>query len=306
MLKTIMIGIAVACAALSAPARADEPYAVTPSGRTETVFGLSVVDTSDRIANGCADLGWTVVNTTSSMVVCEAQLSTMQSVLAAMLIGNSYSTPPKQFLRFNLVGLGRGTRAQATGWIETQMAFGQIRTQEMTAANYHNDVMNLFTAIGGEFPAGTIFPNHAYFGSGFEPTSGNRGLRIKDVQSGSPAERGGLQNGDVLTRLARERIKSGDDLLDGLRKAVKAETYEVEVERGGQPMKLTLEREFRPEAQGPDLASLPPEPINEPVAVQQVLALSPADELAKFAKLRDDGIITDAEFDAQKVKLLGN
>ena len=39
-------------------------------------------------------------------------------------------------------------------------------------------------------------------------------------------------------------------------------------------------------------------------AVSTAVPASLADELAKLAKLRDDGILTDAEFDAQKVKLL--
>jgi hypothetical protein len=32
---------------------------------------------------------------------------------------------------------------------------------------------------------------------------------------------------------------------------------------------------------------------------------SPLDELAKLAGLRDQGVLTDAEFDAQKAKILG-
>lgn len=294
------IAAAVACGATSA--RADEPYAVTPSGRTEAVFDLAVVATSDRIANGCGDLGWTLVSSTSTMVVCEAQMNTLQSVLATLAIGNQYSTPPKQYLRFNIAGLQSGSRVQATGWIETQMAFGQVRSEEMSSSNYHNNVMDFFRAVGGQFPAGTTFPNHAYFGSAFEPAEESKGLRLTEIEANSPADLGGLQRGDVLTRLARERIKSSGDLLDGLRKAAKEPQYEVEIERNGQPMKVTLSRVFRPAAEGPILADAPADP--GPALVQSVAAPSVADELAKFAKLRDDGIITADEFEAQKAKLL--
>ena len=38
---------------------------------------------------------------------------------------------------------------------------------------------------------------------------------------------------------------------------------------------------------------------------QSVAGFSMADELSKLAELRDKGVLTDAEFDAQKVKLLG-
>lgn len=303
MRRSILLAVLLAAAVPTTPALADEPYAITPSGRTEAIFDMPVTETSDRIANGCIDLGWTVVSTTSTVVICEAQMSTLQSVLAALTIGNRYSTPPKQFLRFNIAGLGHSSRVQATGWIETQMAFGQTRTEEMTAANYHNNVMDLFQGLGGRFPPGTTFPYHAYFGSKFELTDGNKGLLLTEIERGSPADRGGLQRGDVLTRLARERIKGSGDLLDGLRKAAKNATYEVEISRGGQPMKLTLEREYRPTVEGPALSDLPPEP--ETPQVQAVMALSPADELAKFAKLRDDGILSDEEFEAQKARLLG-
>jgi hypothetical protein len=39
--------------------------------------------------------------------------------------------------------------------------------------------------------------------------------------------------------------------------------------------------------------------------IQSVAGVSTADELAKLAELRDKGVITDAELEAQKIKLLG-
>ena len=304
MRKSLLLPLALAAATLPAsPALADEPYAVTPSGRTEAIFDLGVTDTSDKIANGCADMGWTLVSSTSTIVTCEIQLGVMQSALAQLALGNSYSTPPKQYLRFNIAGAGRSSRVQTTGWIETQMAFGQVRTMEMTAASYHNNVMAWFEALGGRFPPGTTYPNHAYIGFFSENAKGEQGVRLANIVAGSPADRAGLQEGDVVTRLARERIKTVDDLLDGMRKAVREPTYELEVMRDGKTLKLTVEREFKAAVAAPALADLPPEP--QPEAAQPAMALSTADELAKFAKLRDDGIITPAEFDAQKAKLLG-
>ena len=38
--------------------------------------------------------------------------------------------------------------------------------------------------------------------------------------------------------------------------------------------------------------------------IQSVVGTSTADELSKLAELRDKGVITGAEFDAQKAKLL--
>ena len=38
--------------------------------------------------------------------------------------------------------------------------------------------------------------------------------------------------------------------------------------------------------------------------IQNIAGTSSADELAKLAKLKDDGVLTDAEFEAQKAKIL--
>ncbi len=38
--------------------------------------------------------------------------------------------------------------------------------------------------------------------------------------------------------------------------------------------------------------------------IQNIAGASSADELTKLAKLKDDGVLTDAEFDAQKAKIL--
>lgn len=39
--------------------------------------------------------------------------------------------------------------------------------------------------------------------------------------------------------------------------------------------------------------------------IQDVAGTSTADELSKLAKLKEKGVINDAEFEAQKAKLLG-
>lgn len=301
LMKKYVVAAAVVCVA--APALADEPYAVTPSGLTEAFLDIGVTDASDKVANGCFDLGWTMVSSNSTTVVCEAKMNTLQSALTQAFLGNAYSTPPKQYIRFNLAGVGRSTRVQATGWVETQMAFGQTRSEEMTSSHYHNNVMGLFRSIGGRFPPGTVFPNHAYFGSGFDETGG-QGLRIREIAEGSPADRAGLQEGDIITRLARERIKTYNDLLDGLHKASRNDSYEVEIVRAGEKIKIPMQREFALAVSEPDLSHLPdPDQTNAPIVAAQA-PLSIADELAKFAKLRDDGIITEEEFAEQKAILL--
>ncbi len=47
------------------------------------------------------------------------------------------------------------------------------------------------------------------------------------------------------------------------------------------------------------------EQVTEPLAKQEAFSGSVADELRKFAELRDDGVITPEEFDEQRARLLG-
>lgn len=292
-----------------AAALADKPFAMTPSGATEAIFDMPVTNASDALVNGCIDAGQTVISSTSTVVVCEFYLNTTESVLGALLLGNQYSTPPRSYVRFNAAELRGSTRVTANAWLETQMAFGQIRKQDLGSDHFHNEVMGFLASAGGRFPAGTVFPNHAYAGMRWEVAlSPEKGLRVIEVADGSPAQEAGIQIGDIVTMIARERIKDFSDVLDGLEKAARNPTYDVAFYRDGKKMSLALAKRFRPMEVEPALPALvEPEQPSE-VAAQAPQAATPlsiADELAKFAKLRSDGIITDDEFEQQKAKLLG-
>jgi C-terminal processing protease CtpA/Prc len=131
------------------------------------------------------------------------------------------------------------------------------------------------------------------------------GLQVTELTPDGAFDRAGIVPGDLVTRLARERTKNMGDLLDGLHNAIREETYEVEFQRGSEKMKLNVAREFRPAV----IEALP-EPVEVFVettpSAQIVAPISVADELAKFAKLRDDGIISEEEFEAQKLRLLAD
>ncbi|NKB15993.1 MAG: PDZ domain-containing protein [Sphingomonadales bacterium] len=292
-----------------AAALADKPFAMTPSGATEAIFDMPVTNASDALVNGCVDAGQTVISSTSTVVVCEFYLNTTESVLGALLLGNQYSTPPRSYVRFNAAELRGSTRVTANAWLETQMAFGQIRKQDLGSDHFHNEVMGFLASAGGRFPPGTEFPNHAYIGLRWEAAvSPEKGLRVIEVAEGSPADEAGVQLGDVVTAIARERIKDISDVLDGLHKAARSATYEVALYRDGKKMNLELPRRFRQTEPAPNLPAVPDLAEQPEVATQVTQVISPvsiADELAKFAKLRSDGIITDDEFEQQKAKLLG-
>lgn len=308
--KTFNLVVFVAVFTVSQPAFADEFMAVTPSGRSETLFDLSAQATADRLASKCVDAGWTIISTTETVVICEAPMNFGQSLLGTMLMGNSYSTPPRSFYRFNVAHVQSVSRVQASGWMELQMAFGQTRRTDFSGASFHNGAMNFMVAAGGRLPPGTTFPNHVVVGVELDENVSKEGVRVKRVEPGSPGEAAGLKEGDMITALARKRIDSADDWFDGAAKAAKTETYEVDITRSGEKQRLTARRSFRPAVTAPAIApqanlansnNSPGSEMSYPVGSQTI---SIADEIAKLAKLRDDGIITESEFIKQKEKLL--
>lgn len=289
---------------VSSPALADEFFGLTPSGATEAYFPLSLVETSDVLANGCVDAGWTTVSSTETMVVCEIPVSVGNAILSA-LAGPRYATPPRQFIRFNLAGQQGYARVQVSAWQEIQTAFGQTQRTELGNENYHNNVTFLMVALGAYYPPGTQFPNHAAVGVDYELTDmQGGGMLITNVETGGAFDQGGLRSGDVVTRIARERIKDTDDISDGLHKAIRDETFDVEFYREGKRMSAKVPRIFR-EAAGP-LPELAPKEevadVAQPVIVQNEFSV--ADELAKLAELKEQGLLTDEEFEQQKAKLL--
>lgn len=66
------------------------------------------------------------------------------------------------------------------------------------------------------------------------------GLLVVDVEEGSPASKGGLLVGDIVTAIAGTPVESHDALLGGLAGETIGQPAEIEVIRGGSPMKLKV------------------------------------------------------------------
>lgn len=291
-------------AAIPSAALADKYFAVTPSGATEMLFPDKPQIVSGKISSRCIDLHWTVTSSTANEVTCEAPLNFGQSLVGQMLMGNSYSTPPRRFFRFSINEINSISRVQAAGWMELQMAFGQMKRTDFSGPEFHNGAMNFLGAAGGKLPVGTTFPNHVLMGFDSDDTKiGDfQALRVTKLAPGMPAEKAGMKVGDVVSRVAGKRFKTSDAYLDATAKAAESPSYDVEVYRDGKLVKLTLERALRPTWTEQVVATLAP--IDKPA--QAVSPTSVADELAKLAQLKSDGVLTDAEFEAQKKKILGN
>jgi hypothetical protein len=281
---------------------AGEFFAVTPSGTPEMLFSGKAPEVVGQLSSKCMDSQWKVISASGNEVVCEAPLSMGQSIMGQMLLGNSYSTPPRRFFRFNVVEIEGVSRVQASGWMETQMPFGQMKRVDFSGADFHNNVMGFMGAAGGKFPVGTTFPNHAVMGIQADRIQQGKllVLLVKEVTPNSPAFRAGLQTGDVINRIAGQKFKNDQEYLEATAKAAKSSTYKVNVLRSDKTLELTVDRDFRPTFTETVVAKSAP--FTEPVTTAPPASL--ADELTKLMKLKDQGVLTQGEFEAQKAKLL--
>ncbi len=247
MHKLCTAAVAV-CIATSSQAMADEYLAVTPSGATEMLFAEPPAEVVGKLSAKCIDAGWSVSSLTGSDVVCEAPLNFGQSLMGTLLMGNSYSTPPRRFFKYTVATVSGISRVQASGWMELQMAFGQVRRTEFAGPGFHNGALNFLGNAGGKLPRGTTFPNHVYLGVGLEPAQIGKAVsvRVTSIENGSAAGQAGILVGDVVTSIAQKRLKGGYDFFDATAKAAKTPTFGMEVLRDGKPVKLTVARAYRP------------------------------------------------------------
>lgn len=301
-MRSIKLAVMMLSLASAAPALADQFFAVTPSGAAETLFPEDPAPVVGKLSSKCIDSRWTVISSSATELVCEAPMNMGQSILGQALMGNSYSTPPRRFFRFNVAQINGVSRVQASGWMELQMAFGQMKRTDFSGPEFHNGMMNFMMSSGGKLPKGTTFPNHVMVGvQGKNAQLGKYiGLEVTEVAPGSPAAAVGIAPGDVISQVNKRKLKNHDDWLDATAGAAKAPTYQLEVIRAGKPVTMTLTRAFRP--------AISEEVTGAPIAKSAVPtpSSSVADEVAKLAQLRSDGLLTEAEFQAAKTKLLAN
>lgn len=159
-------------------------------------------------------------------------------------------------------------------------------------------------------------PNHKQFWESF-PRSGYRlgvvlsdangdakGVAIEKIVPDSPAEKAGLQKGDVLVRIGGEKIQNSRDVREMLRNLGDSKDLEVEILRDGKPLTVTVtpeKRDFMTFAMGggrhlgvslqdlnPDLAAYFQADPNEGVLVTRIEPDSPAEK----AGVRSGDIIT--------------
>lgn len=200
-------------------------FAVTPTGRPDMVFKNTLLaDAISKITNLCMDYGLPVNNPSDNDVTCEVHLGVMKAALSQALLGNNYSTTPQEFFKFHFAQIGENTRVQGLAWIETQMAFGQIRRAPIQNDAIYNNLMSIMSNAGAEFLIGTRFPNYPYLGALFDKIEAlniphyKYGYRIKDLKEESSFKKEGVIVGDILIEINGNVFKNDADFAHALNK----------------------------------------------------------------------------------------
>lgn len=150
-MSNLKTAFAISALALSSCAVSQPAVKQTQSGHPEGVFkneSLEVV--KGKLIEACGARSWTVFEAGSNQVVCGKTMEGGSAILTQLAIGNSYSTTPQQKIRFTVFQLNADVKVTSYQWVETQMAFGQTKTQELNSTAQNNSVQNMLFQIGAE------------------------------------------------------------------------------------------------------------------------------------------------------------
>jgi S1-C subfamily serine protease len=130
----------------------------------------------------------------------------------------------------------------ATGRVAGLNTGGLSRRQVLTVpASTIERVVETLLARGGRIPRG-------YLGVALQGVRG--GVIVLGVEAGSPAERGGLIVGDVITSIAGDEVEDAQDVHAQLGSGTVGNALAFELRRGGQPQRLQVTVGERPEDDG--------------------------------------------------------
>lgn len=141
----------IICSTLMVAATLVWPVAVqagSPKTLPQAWFVETPEEISSRLAGACADRGGSVVEQDNFHVLCQKTADGLKGAMAQVLVGNAYSTTPEVKVRFSIIK-GPQTRVIASQWLETQMAFGQIRKVDLNNRKQHASLESLLAGIGG-------------------------------------------------------------------------------------------------------------------------------------------------------------
>jgi putative serine protease PepD len=82
--------------------------------------------------------------------------------------------------------------------------------------------------------------SHPFIGIGVGNADNNGGASVSSVTSGSPAEKAGLKQGDVITKAGDKAIHNADDLLNVVQTSKVGDKLTLAVNRGASTVTVTV------------------------------------------------------------------
>lgn len=123
----------------------------TSSKHPEGLFRNTNVElVKSKIIEACSSKGVMILEVSDNQIICGKELSGWKAVAARVAVGNKYSSSPQQKVRFVLYQAGNDTKVIVYQWLESQMAFGQVNTQELNNNNQFNDIQKFLFSLGAE------------------------------------------------------------------------------------------------------------------------------------------------------------
>lgn len=119
--------------------------AETPSGKPE--INIQTTDAElvkATVVSVFSSRGCVLQNDSSYSMFFTKAIDPSKAVLAQFIYGNNYSTVPELELRVNIIKNNNEIKVIAFASVSTQMAFGQIRREEI---NNNEDFNYLYTAL---------------------------------------------------------------------------------------------------------------------------------------------------------------
>lgn len=121
-------------------------------------FAGTADDAAQSLASLCVAKGIPVIEQDSRHVQCASEVSGLSGALTQMLIGNAYSTTPLSVVRFSIVPAKGYAAVQAVQWVETQMAFGQVRRTTLDGRKQTERLRAALIAAGGSLTPPAVSP----------------------------------------------------------------------------------------------------------------------------------------------------
>lgn len=163
--------------------------AATPSGLPEvTINTYDMEAVKASIITKVAPIGYTLQSDSNYRLFFTRQTSGLEAAFTQVLIGNSYSTTPEKSLNITIFKAKQSVRVMASGAVSTQMAFGQVRSVNLSeGSRWFNDLQRILFAVKEEVEQAEVDEKSSKGVDGTEITRSSRGATyVGDKKNGLP------------------------------------------------------------------------------------------------------------------------